>query len=367
VVPVAVILVLLDLGIGFLERNSDLLKADVDIQTPSTLYEKLRYLHGLEGRRVVFLGDSVVYGRRMQDAGDQNWRAHTIAAHAERLLRTLMPDRPVSTLSLGMNGALPTDLEETTRLVLASRPDCIVYDVSLRSFSADFVQEKDRMSRPWIADITLGPAFDIETSRKGLPVTAQFETAMRDLAISYWRLYGLRDFLQWLIFDGEPASAVRRLRTWLDEKFRTAPDDAPDPTLDDVMLMLKAKARYESVTLDPGHPQVQALKHTLDLLAARKQCAVFFYATEDKARLPELISPERYRALLDQLALIFAPYASRGSAYIPPLDGLASDLYIDYGHLKDAGNALVARAVVERGLKESLAAEEKMRMPNAQR
>jgi hypothetical protein len=362
IAPVAVILFLLDLGIVFVERNSDLLKAEVDIQTPATLFEKLRYLHGLEERHVVFLGDSVVYGRRMEEAGDRNWRAHTIAAHTERLLRASTPDRRVRALDLGMNGALPTDLEQMTRLVLVARPDCIVYDVNLRSFSADFVAEKDRASRPWIAGMTIDAGFDIVTSREGLPLTAQFETAMRDLAISHWRLYGLRDFLQWLIFDGEPESATRRLRTWLDGMLRTAPGEAADPTLDDVVLMLKAKARYGSVFLDPNHPQVQALKRTLDLLASRKQCAVFFYATEDKARLAELIAPERYRVLLDQLGLIFAPYASQGIVYIPPLDGLESELYIDYGHLKDPGNAFVAHAIVERGLETSLAAEEKMGM-----
>ena len=113
-------------------------------------------------------------------------------------------------------------------------------------------------------------------------------------------------------------------------------------------------ARRASQTLHNRHPQVIALRHTLDRLAADKQCAVFFYATEEKKQLAELMDPQRYQKLQGELKQIFTPYADRGITFIPPLDSLKSEFYLDYGHLDDAGNAIVARAILEGGISQSI-------------
>jgi hypothetical protein len=334
VLSVLAVFVVIDAAIWLATRTTSLLQDVVDIQTPATLYAKLNYFRGFDGRRIAFLGDSVVYGRRMEEAGDSNWRAHTIPSHVETLLRAAFPQQNILTMNLAMNGALPADLEQAVRLISPLKPDCIVADISLRAFSADFAAETNRYSRNWLRNMQIDNSFDLHTNDPGWDLTGRIEARLRDLALSYWSLYRMRDFVQWRVFNSEPFEAV---------------------PLDDMLLMMKAKNRHDSVTLGDENPQVIALRHTLDRLAADKQCAVFFYATEEKKQLAELMDPQRYQKLQSELKQIFTPYVDRGITFIPPLDSLKSEFYLDYGHLDDAGNAIVARAILEGGVSQSIA------------
>jgi hypothetical protein len=354
VLSILVAFIILDAAIWLATRTTGLLQDVVDIQTPATLYAKLNYFRSFDGRRIAFLGDSVVYGRRMEEAGDSSWRTHTIPSHVEALLRAAFPQQNILTMNLAMNGALPADLEQAVRLISPLKPDCIVADISLRAFSADFATGTNRYSRNWLRYMQIDNSFDLHTFDPGWDLTGRVEARLRDLALSYWNLYRMRDFVQWRVFGSEPSEAVRRFRDWLDLRLRAKPPDVADP-LDELLLMMKAKNRHDSVTLADENPQVVALRHTLDQLAADRQCAVFFYATEEKKQLAELMDPQRYQKLQSELGKIFAPYADRGITFIAPLDSLKSEFYLDYGHLNDAGNAIVARAILEGGVSQSVA------------
>ena len=354
VLSILVAFIIVDAAIWLATRTTSLLQDVVDIQTPATLYAKLNYFRGFDGRRIAFLGNSVVYGRRMEEAGNSNWRAHTIPSHVETLLRAAFPQQNILTMNLAMNGALPADLEQAVRLISPLRPDCIVADISLRAFSADFAAETNRYSRNWLRYMQIDNSFDLHTSDPGWDLTGRIEARLRDLALSYWGLYRMRDFVQWRVFNSEPSEAVRRFRDWLDQRLSAKSPDVADP-LDDMLLMMKAKNRHDSVTLGDENPQVIALRHTLDRLATDKQCAVFFYATEEKKQLAQLMDPQRYQKLQSELKQIFTPYADRGITFIPPLDSLKSEFYLDYGHLDDAGNAMVAGAILEGGVGQSIA------------
>lgn len=348
--PVIVAFALIDLALFGVTRHTRVLEDVVDIQTPATLYAKLDYLRAYSGRRIVFIGDSVVYGRRMEEKGDDGWRAHTIPAAVASLIEARSPKAPVVAMNLAMNGALPADIEQVARLIAPLKPDCIVADISLRAFSADFAPEASRLSRSWLASMQLDANRKLTTETgPAAGMNLRLETTLRDWAINHWQLYQLRDFVQWRVFDGEPASLVRRFRAWLDGRLSGKSEKTADP-LDDILLTLKTKNRHDSITLDAQNPQVAALRRTLDRLANDKQCTVFFYATEDRAQLPELIELSRYKALQAELAQIFAGYAGRGIIYIPPLETLEPKHYLDYGHLNEAGSAIVARAIVDGGL-----------------
>jgi hypothetical protein len=351
---ILIVFAIIDAAIRLATRTTGLLQDVVDIQTPATLYAKLNYFRGFEGRRIAFLGDSVVYGRRMEEAGDSNWRKHTIPSHVEALLQTAFPQQNFLAMNLAMNGALPADLEQAVRLISPLKPDCIVADISLRSFSADFAAETNRYSRNWLRNMQIDSSFDLHTNDPGWDLTGRVEARLRDLALSYWNLYRMRDFVQWRVFNSEPSEAVRRFRDWLDQRLSAKPPVVADP-LDDMLLMIKAKNRHDSVTLADENPQVAALRRTLDRLAADKQCAVFFYATEEKKQLAQLMDPQRYQKLQSELKQIFTLYADRGITFIPPLDILKSEFYLDYGHLNDAGNAIVATVILEGELSQSIA------------
>ncbi|MFM9974387.1 MAG: hypothetical protein ACKVON_07415 [Beijerinckiaceae bacterium] len=346
ILPVLVLFAVLEFALSIITRKTEILSDVVDIQTPTTLYTKLGYLRDFEGLRIAFIGDSVIYGRRMEEAGDMQWRKHTIPAHTGTMLGTLLPQKPVLAMNLAMNGALPADLEHVVRLVMPFKPDCIVADVSLRAFSADFTSEESRFSRSWLATMRVDDAFNLRTEA---PESETLETTLKDFVTSKWRLYQLRDFVQWRVFDGQPSLAVRRVRDWLDQKASAKASTADDP-FDNILLTLRAKNRHDSIAMSSENPQIAALKRTLDQLAKGQQCAIFFYATEEKKQLAELIEPVRYKKLQDELALLFAGYANRGIVYIPPSDAIPSEHYLDYGHLNSAGNAIVAERLVKSGL-----------------
>jgi hypothetical protein len=354
VLSILVAFMIVDAGIWLVTRTTAVLQDVVDIQTPATLYAKLNYFRRFDGRRIAFLGDSVVYGRRMEEAGDSNWRTHTIPAHVETLLQAAFPQQNILTMNLAMNGALPADLEQAVRLISPLKPDCIVTDISLRAFSADFAADSNRYSRNWLRNMQIDDSFDLHTNDRGSDLTKRVEARLRDLALSYWNLYRMRDFIQWRVFNGEPYEAVRRFRDWLDQRLGAKLSKVDDP-LDEMLLMIKAKNRHDSVTLADENPQVVALRRTLDRLAADKQCAIFFYATEEKKQLAQLMDPQRYQKLQSDLMQLFAPYSDRGITFIPPLNSLKSELYLDYGHLNDAGNAIVAKTILEGGLSQSIA------------
>jgi hypothetical protein len=345
---VLIVFMAIDALIWYAAKTTTFLADVVDIQTPATLYAKLDYLRELKGRRIVFVGDSVVYGHRMEEAGDANWRQHTIPAHVEELLRESFPQQTFSTPNLAMNGALPADVENVVRLLTPLKPDCIVADVSLRSFSTEFSQPGNRYSRPWLSTMEVDSSFNLRDGSTGQAWTSRVETVLQDFALSHWRLYRIRDFVQWRAFNGEPSSTIRRLRNRLDSQLGKPPAEA-DP-LDDILLTIKAKNRYGAVTLADDNPQVVALKRTLEHLASNTQCAVFFYATEERSQLAEMMDAQHYKQLQDELAAIFLPYQNRGILFLPPLPAIGKEYYLDYGHLNDAGNAIVAGNVVDNGL-----------------
>ncbi len=345
ILAVAILFVLLDVGIWLVSNQTQMLRQAVDIQTPQTLFAKLNYLRGTPGNRIVFLGDSVVFGDRMKSAGDAEWRQHTISTHVETALKSRFPTNQISTLNLAINGGLSADFEQMIRLVHSAKPNCLVIDVSLRSFSADFAAPESQFSRPWLKTTSIDDAFYLRTKTGKQDYYKTIEATLRDFATNYWQLFRLRDFVQWRLFDGEPATLITRLRTWANNGFAGDESQEADP-LDEILLILKAKNRYSSITLTSENPQVAALQRSLEFLAENNQCAIFFYATEEKTQLASLIESERYELLQSQLAGIFATYQSRGIGYIPPINNIDSKHYIDYGHLKSAGNALVAEKIV---------------------
>ena len=121
----------------------------VDIQSSNILQIKLDAIRRFEGRKIVFLGDSLMYGRSMEQHGDLKWRQSTLCAVIRKFIDNEDSEDPILTINLAMNGALPTDLEKLSYVLEPLDPDLIVMDLSLRSFSEDFGQAETMSSRGW--------------------------------------------------------------------------------------------------------------------------------------------------------------------------------------------------------------------------
>src|SRR5688572_10247288 len=151
----ALVLVGLDLVVGAVGRGSGLADRAVDIQHPSTLLVKLDRLRTAPRPKVVLVGDSLVYGGVLEEFGDADWRSHGLDEQLADEIEQQSGRRPF-VMNLGMNGALPADLEALVPLVAACEVDWIVLDIHLRPLSTDFSAPDRQMSRPWLRELSVG-------------------------------------------------------------------------------------------------------------------------------------------------------------------------------------------------------------------
>lgn len=329
-------LVLVDVLLRVLVPGSGALQRVVDIQSPATLYAKLDEVRGFRGIRVVLLGDSLVFGRTMRDHGDHDWQKHTLDAQLQQFLRQRFPDRPVMAINLGMNGVLPTDLDQLVRIIAPLKPDLVVLDVSLRAFSRDFDAQDQQQTRPWLTSMRLTP----EGRYAAAAGSADVDGRLHDIAVNDWLLYRLRDIVRSVLFDGEPGKLVLALRGQLDNwlktgRFAAAPQ--ADGAFDDIVLLMRARARYDGIDLAADNPQRQAIERTLQYLSKAGQKTLVFYATENPDVLADLMDADKAKALRSELAQIVTSRLPPNSAYIGPQDIFRPENFLDHVHLTEEG------------------------------
>jgi len=150
----AVLLAIVDGVVVFGVATPAALAEPTPLDDGPTLVARLSALRRHDGPTVALLGDSVIYGRALQehDAGD--WRADNLAPALQSALGA-----DTLAVNLGMNGALPVDQAALLPSVLAAGPYLVVLDVSLRSFSADFRDAAELASRPWLAEVRPTPTY----------------------------------------------------------------------------------------------------------------------------------------------------------------------------------------------------------------
>jgi lysophospholipase L1-like esterase len=303
----------------------------VDIRTPATLAAKVRYLSARSGNKIVLLGDSLVAGQTMRDYGDSNWRQNTMSADLQRRFDGI--ERNATTvMNLGMNGLLPADLETLVDGLLPTRPDVIVINVSLRSFSRDFAAPDAQHSRDWLKQ---GVRFRPEGTILRLPEQYGPGNALERLLLNRWTTYRLRDHMRARFIDGEPKDLLQQVRAAIEGK-TGAPAAGPAA---EMRLLLQVRSRYANASLDVENPQYAAWTRMLEKLKAANQKTVIFYGTESPRLLPGLIDQQRYAQLTEQLR---RSVQSSGPSflYIGPNSALPDEVFLDHVHVNAAGNRI---------------------------
>jgi lysophospholipase L1-like esterase len=339
VFAVVACLFVLDTALRLALPATKVLRHQIDIQTPTALYSKIEELRHFKGAKVVVLGDSLVFGRSMRDHGDTAWQSHTLSSQLETMLNSNNPSRPVMVANLGMNGTLPVDLDQLVRIITPLKPDLIIFDLSLRSFSRDFEREADSQTRPWLAQLTISPSGGFSTTS----VQSDWRRGLSDVAVNSWYLYQLKDFFQSLVFDGQPSAYLTQIRNDLDGWFKAKAQTAAqkeDP-LDALLLTMRARSRYSRIDMATDNPQVQALKRLLARLESSQQPALAFYATENPQQLGELIDRTWYDKLHVDLASHMSS-ASKNVAFFGPLSIYEPKNFLDHVHLDKEGYRLLA-------------------------
>lgn len=310
----------------------------VDIQTPPALIEKARHLAAFGGKKIVLLGDSLVAGQIMGNHGDADWRQHTISADIQNRMDQAGAGR-ATVMNLGMNGILPADLETLAGALLPLRPDVLIIDVSLRSFSQDFATPDAVHSRAW-----LKPGFALDQSGQvlRLPGRKGVDGWMERFMLNHWAAYRSRDLVRAQWFGGEPKDAVAYIRAQIETKDKPAAAGGPAA---EMRLLLQVRGRYAKVGLEPGNPQFDAWVRLMHALRDAKQKAVVFYGTETPRLLPSLMDSAQYKALTANLR---EATVKDGGGYVSYLDGnsaLTDDMFLDHVHVDAAGNKIYGESL----------------------
>jgi hypothetical protein len=320
-------LAFLDIGLRiFLPPSSNLWQKPVDIQTPETLYMKLDSLRQMNGVKIIVMGDSLAFGRVMRDHGDQDWQDHTLPVQLQNKLKNKYSGCSINIFNLGMNGSLPTDLVHLSRILSTIKPDLLLFDFGLRSFSRDF--EDNQQTRPWLTDFNIS-----EDGRYNM--NGHTASAIQRFFVNNWYLYRIRFTVQALVFDGQPSAFMTRTRERMNNWFQKSKPTSEQGG-DNLMLLLKARARYNSIDLDADNPQVQALGNLLKYLQTQDQPAIAFYATENPENLDDLIDRNRYEDLHRQLNTLMK-HASNTTDWVGPLSIYKPNEYLDHVHINAQG------------------------------
>lgn len=305
------------------------LASPVPITSAAVLDGALDGLRRADGLRVALLGDSVVYGRALEEHGG-DWRSGELASRlGERLDATVV--------NLAMEGSVPADQERLVEHVLAAGVDLVVLDVSLRSFSADFAE--GGLSRDWLA---MEPGAVVDG---GPGVGGAVEGGLARVAHRAWLLPRYRSWLQARYLGGPPKAAVKRARDAANDWLLGAAEPSEDEALEaELMLMLKAKGRYASVALD-GHPQLEAMERLVRRLAEAGTPTILFYATESPSMLPQLVDEARHRQQLGELERRLAAAGGERVVWLGFEDDLPASHFLDHVHRSDEGLAALADRV----------------------
>jgi hypothetical protein len=328
-VVLALSLVVLDQLVDVSCRCSALPERLVDVNHPSVLIAKLDRLRNTPGPKVVLVGDSLIHGGILARFGDAEWQEHGLGEQLAAELCEATDQRPF-VINLGMDGALPADLEYLVPLVITCGADWVILDIHLRPFSSDFSPPDRQMSRRWLRE--LHPDVD------GRVV---------------WRPDG--GPVEWLAGRLCDHSAILRNRMLIQEAcLSTAPVDhpvlrAPPPMTDsdiDMQALVKLsqlKNRLRTVDLRPDDPQVAALNRVLSGLRNARQRHVVFYATENPALLADVMEPAEHASRFAQLAKFVTTAQGPTGTFVGPLPELQPEHFIDYTHLNAGGYRMLAR------------------------
>ena len=106
---------------------------------------------------------------------------------------------------------------------------------------------------------------------------------------------------------------------------------------DDMILLMKAKMRFNGINFRRNNPQCRAIEQLLARIPGCAPRSLLFYAKEDPSRVDNLLEPARYRALMGEFTALIRPFIGGKLAYLPPQAALQPRYYLDHSHLTYAG------------------------------
>lgn len=305
----ALFAVLLAAGIGIagLALPRGWVTGPVEMASAGQFHGKLGELRRAPGRRIVVLGDSLVFGQSLEADHSGDWRAHTLGRH---LAACLSGD--VSVLNFGQNGLLPRDIAAMLPHLLEAGAETVVFNVNSRSVSADFDAAAEQLSRPWLDPLAAPPRIGV--------------LARLDLA-------------RQRVFDG---TALEFFGRKMDVLFAALGLPGRAQT-EDTVVLLKLKQRYATARFDP---ETSIQTAALEILLTTPGVVAF-----DTLENPELLSRVARRSVWERLHEEKTELVARTDAetrFIPAPESLVAGDFLDFMHVSSEGYAKYAAGICAR-------------------
>ena len=316
----------------------------IDIQRPNEILPVFRCIQSVKSgpdasaHIVVLVGDSLWYGETMAKHGNADWEDHTLD---KKLAARLGGEAKV--INLGMNGLLPREKLQLLRLLKEIGVDTVVVNTGLRSVSADF-NSPNEASRVWLKSLELSPSQSYDwddgsedilhsvAHRANVWITNQL-TFLNTVA--RWRAKAFRNAPSTLIDDIEGLD--RR-------KARTAQTDIK-PIMTPTM-QLQARRRYKTATYDTTKSdQAKSLLELAQLADSAFQI-IIVYAQENPDEFSKLMDRDVAYSEKRRLADMLVGAKTRGGlVYIPTVEALETDDFLDLVHVNSRGYESYADAI----------------------
>jgi len=324
-------------------------------QEPATLRALRDEVNSAEGYKILFLGDSAVYGSAVKEP------AQTIPAYLEQELNNSLTGRQVKVFNFAFKGYGMSENYFILNSLADAGIDLVVYNVSTGWFNREKVLEHTNVlllgSEFYRPDLIAKTGVATSTDQR-----KKFDNQVDQVLGQIWKLYRTRSAIttlilgkplrgvltDWQLALTDPAVLSRRNK---EEAKIFQPWDQKDWSED----MMKMDYKIGTVNLNGGNPQVIFYNLILDLLSAKRITGLCYTSPQNFLMLSRYnkldrkawdTSLVRLRSITQRPGIVYTDYSN-----------LVPDSYFtDTIHLNGPGNLMVAKQLA-RDISKELAGE----------
>ncbi len=293
-----------------------------------------------DGRKVVFLGDSVVYGSGVPEEGQ------TIPSYFASYIQMLLPDEDIKVYSFSLKGCTPVDATRILEYVVDARPDLVIYDINIGWFASQTETGHQQLTQLSSAEPIRQ---DVSADQQNQSGNERIENVLGQVVNEYWSLYRYRIFLNYLLF-GEPIRDILMAEGKIAEKTTMEEElfqeDQFKPWYEKDFSFLKANSgKLGLCTLDASNPHWNYYNQFMETLHSNQINAVFFTVPRNRTLylkyglLDEKVFAFKQNQLIDVAR-------RNGITTYDFTFSVKDDYFTDTIHMTKEGNQAVAKMLV---------------------
>ncbi|MCL4439411.1 MAG: hypothetical protein M1609_02110, partial [Firmicutes bacterium] len=308
----------------------------------ATLQTMRNQIKTAKGFKILFLGDSAVYGSAVKDS------SQTIAAYLEQELNRRWPGRQVKVFNFSFKGFGMSENYFLLNAAVDTDPDLVIYNVSTGWFNREKAFEHPNVAL--LTDRFFGSS---QISKTGIlphrSTRDKIADKLKQAVGRVWSFYQNRSAITTLIL-GKPVRA--KLIEWQLaltnpaelQKQREEEAELYRPWYEKDWSVKLGEAGYKVgwVNLNSGNPQVIFYNQILDLLAAKKFNAFFYTSPQNLTLLNryDMLDRKAWKVSFAKLSSM----TSRQGLHLADYTNIVGNRYFsDSIHLNALGNRQVAQ------------------------